>query len=203
MPQKATAKATGIAISLSLPLEAFLGLLSESTELVQGIFRQLLDEPGGGAWRRVISGVVHAPSAARLRDGLQPIEKVLVLEESAGLLPSHVRPARRAWRHRARGEDRRGDVLFRESDAPAIHMVLEGELSLEPMAGGEPMHVAAGDAVGVYETLGGLEAGGWRGHVTRAGVDAPHRARGAVRSARRSDRSAAGTLQRAAAHARA
>jgi hypothetical protein len=63
-----------------------------------------------------------------------------------------------------------GDVLFRESDAPAIHMVLEGELSLEPMAGGEPMHVAAGDAVGVYETLGGLEAGGWRGHVTRAGV---------------------------------
>jgi len=24
--------------------------------------------------------------------------------------------------------------------------------------------------VGVYETLGGLEAGGWRGHVTRAGV---------------------------------
>ena len=38
------------------------------------------------------------------------------------------------------------------------------------MAGGKPMHVAAGDAMGVYETLGGLEAGGWRGHVTRAGV---------------------------------
>ena len=170
VPQKATVRAAGIAISLSLPLEAFLGLLSESTELAQGIFRQLLDEPGGGAWRRVIRGVVHAPSAARLRDGLQPIEKVLVLEEvpvfsratseQLAALAGIAREVRIA----------EGDVLFRESDAPAIHMVLEGELSLEPMAGGEPMHVAAGDAVGVYETLGGLEAGGWRGHVTRAGV---------------------------------
>src|SRR5262249_54610511 len=60
VPQKATAKAAGIAISLSLPLEAFLGLLSESTELAQGIFRQLLDEPGGSAWRRVLRNVVHA-----------------------------------------------------------------------------------------------------------------------------------------------
>ena len=152
--QKATAKAAGIAISLSLPLEAFLGLLSESTELAQGIFRQLLDEPGGGAWRRVISGVVHAPSAARLRDGLQPIEKVLVLEEmpvfsraTSDQLAALAGIAREV-------KIAEGDVLFREADAPAIHMVLEGELSLEPMAGGEPMHVAAGDAVGVYETLG-------------------------------------------------
>ena len=86
-----------------------------------------------------------------------------------------------------------GDVLFREGDAPAIHIVLEGELSLEPMAGGEPMRVAPATAIGVYETLGGLEADGWRGHVdARAAWRLRVEREAPVRSARRSDRPAAG-----------
>jgi CRP-like cAMP-binding protein len=61
-------------------------------------------------------------------------------------------------------------LLFREGDAPAIYILLAGELSLEPVAGGEPAFAKAGDCIGVYETLGGAESTGWKGHVTRAGV---------------------------------
>jgi hypothetical protein len=170
VPQKATVKASGIAICLSLPNEQFLGLLSENTELAQGVFRMLLDTHGGTAWGQVLRNVAHPPSAARLRDGLQAIEKVLVLEEmpvfsrassdQLAALASITREVKFV----------EGEELFGAGDAPAIHIVLEGELSLEPMDGGTPMSAGAGDCTGVYETLGGLDQTGWRGHVTRGGV---------------------------------
>jgi CRP-like cAMP-binding protein len=170
VPQKATVKASGIAICLTLLSDQFLGLLSENTELAQGVFQMLLDTHGGAAWDRVLPHVAHPPSAARLRDGLQPIEKVLILEEmpvfsrasseQLAALASITREVRLA----------EGDVLFGAGDAPAIHIVLEGELALEPMGGGAPLAAGPGDATGIYETLGGLESTDWRGHVTRAGV---------------------------------
>ena len=170
VPQKATVKASGIAICLSLLNEQFLGLLSENTELAQGVFRMLLDTHGGTAWGQVLHNVAHPPSAARLRDGLQAIEKVLVLEE----MPVFSRASSDQLAALA-GITREvkmteGEVLFGAGDAPAIHIVLEGELSLEPMDGGTPMTAGAGDSTGVYETLGGLDQTGWRGHVTRGGV---------------------------------
>ena len=64
VPQKATVKASGIAICLSLLNEQFLGLLSENTELAQGVFRMLLDTHGGTAWGQVLRDVAH-PSPAR------------------------------------------------------------------------------------------------------------------------------------------
>ena len=130
----------------------------------------LLDTHGGTAWGQVLHNVAHPPSAARLRDGLQAIEKVLVLEE----MPVFSRATSDQLAALA-GITREvkmteGEVLFGAGDAPAIHIVLEGELSLEPMDGGTPMTAGAGDCTGVYETLGGLDQTGWRGHVTRGGV---------------------------------
>ena len=46
-----------------------------------------------------------------------------------------------------------GDLLFREGDAPALYVLLAGEVSLEPMAGGEPSPPAPATTIGVYETL--------------------------------------------------
>ena len=57
-----------------------------------------------------------------------------------------------------------------EGDAPAIYILLMGELSLEPVGGGEPAFAKAGDSIGVHETLGGAESTGWKAHVTRGGV---------------------------------
>jgi CRP-like cAMP-binding protein len=114
--------------------------------------------------------VVTRPSVARLEDGVQAIEKILVIEEMPLLA-------------RARAEDiaalaaiarevplTAGELLFREGDAPALYVLLGGEVSLEPMAGGEPVHAVAGDTVGVYETLSGAETTGWRAHVTVPGT---------------------------------
>ena len=162
----------------------------------------LLDTHGGTAWGQVLRDVAHPPPAARLRDGLQTIEKVLVLEE----MPVFSRASSDQLAALA-GITREvkmteGEVLFGAGDAPAIHIVLEGELSLEPMNGGTPMSAGAGDCTGVYETLGGLDQTGWRGHVTRGGVALAGRPRGVVRSAGRPDRPVARPLQRAAAAAR-
>jgi CRP-like cAMP-binding protein len=113
---------------------------------------------------------VRPPSEARLRDGLQPVEKVLVLEEmpvfsraSSDQLAALASIAREI-------KLVPGEYLFREGDAPALHIVLEGELTLEPLAEGAPMRALAGDAVGVYEMLGGLEHTGWRGRASQPGV---------------------------------
>jgi hypothetical protein len=170
VPQIATVKASGIAICLSLQNEQLLGLLSENTELAQGVFRMLLDTHGGMSWKQVVPDVAHPPPAARLRDGLQPIEKVLILEE----MPVFSRASSEQLAALS-GVTREvklveGDVLFGTGDEPAIHIVLEGELALEPMGGGTPLAAGPGDATGIYETLGGLDATEWRGHVTRGGT---------------------------------
>ncbi len=170
IPQRATVRASGIAICLSLMNEQFLSLLSDNPELAQGVFRMLLDTHGGDAWQRVLAGAVQPPSAPRLRDGLQTIEKVIILEEMPvfSRASSEQLAALAAVTRDVKLTE--GEVLFGAGDAPAIHIILEGELALEPMGGGEPMSAGPGDATGIYETVGGLEATGWRGHVTRSGV---------------------------------
>jgi hypothetical protein len=134
------------------------------------VFRMLLDTHGGMAWGKVLRDVAHPPSAARLRDGLQTIEKVLVLEEMPvfSRASSDQLAALAVITREVKLVE--GEVLFGAGDAPAIHIVLEGELSLEPMNGGTPLSAGPGDCTGVYETLGGLDQTGWRGHVTRGGV---------------------------------
>jgi AAA family ATP:ADP antiporter len=170
VPQRATVKASGIAICLSLMNEQFLGLLSENTELAEGVFRMMLDTHGGALWGEVLRDVTHPPSLARLGDGLQAIEKVLILEE----MPVFSRASGEQLAALA-GITREvrlieGEVLFGAGDAPAIHIVLDGELSLEPMSGGTPLSAGPGDATGVYETLGGLDTTAWRGHVVAGGL---------------------------------
>jgi AAA family ATP:ADP antiporter len=170
VPQGATVRAAGIAICLSLGLDQFLGLLSENTDLAEGLFRQLLDVHGGRALSQVVAGVVTPPSPARLRDGLQAIERVLIIEELPLFSSAAADQLAAVAGITRQVKLTEGDVSFREGDAPAITLVLDGELSLEPMAGGTPLAAGAGDVVGLYETLGGLAATGWRGHVTRGGL---------------------------------
>ena len=170
VPLRATVKSDGTAICLSLLNEQFLSLLSDNVELAQGVFRMLLDTHGGEAWARVLTGIVEPPPPERLRDGLQLIEKVILLEE----MPVFSRASSEQLAALA-GAAREvklaeGQVLFGAGDEPALHLILEGELTLEPMTGGDPMTAGPGDCAGIYETLGGLETTGWRGHVTRGGV---------------------------------
>ena len=169
-PAHATVTAIDRAICLALRSEQVLGLLSENTDLAQGLFRTVMEREAGQAWRGVVGGVASDPAVTRLGDGLQPIEKILVLEQlpifsraSAADLSALARIARELPLVA-------GDLLVRDGDAPALFVVLTGVLALEPLAGGAPLTAGPGDTVGVYETLSGAETTGWRMHVTEPGV---------------------------------
>lgn len=168
--QRATVKSDGTAICLTLLDEQFLGLLSESEDLATGVFRVLLDTHGGEALTRVLTAAVHPPSPERLRSGLQLIDRVILIEE----IPIFSRASSEQLEALAAAAREvrftKGQVLFEAGNAPAMYIVLDGELTLEPMTGGNPMVAGPGDCTGVYETLAGLESTGWKGHVTRDGV---------------------------------
>ena len=168
-PAGATARAEERAICLELREEDFLGLLSENVDLVQGVFRMLLDRNSGSIWKSVIRGSVTRPTVGRLSDGLQAIDKLLVVEEmpvfhrasAADLtaLASIVREAPLTA----------GETLFQESDVPAIYVLLTGRLSLT-IPDGAAEDAGPGDTVGVYPTLSGADTFGSRATVTESGT---------------------------------
>ena len=170
IPVRTGARAVELAVCLSIMTDHFLGLLSENTELAQGLFRMLLETHGSPAEGRVLRGVVEPPPAERIVDGLQPIERLLVLAAMPVFAQASTEQLAALGAVTREVTLTAGSVLFRESDAPAIYLVLAGELALEPATGGEPLSVGAGDCVGVYETLGGLDTSDWRAHVTRGGM---------------------------------
>jgi HEAT repeat protein/CRP-like cAMP-binding protein len=168
-PAAETTRAKDRAICLALGEEDLLGLLSESVDLVQGLFRTLLERVGP-AWSTGVHLSRHKADGVRLADGVQAIEKVLVLEEMPVLSRASATDlaALAGVAHEVRLTA--GEVLFAESEVPAIFILLAGELSLEPMTGGEPKAAGPGDTVGVYATLSGADTNGWRAHVTAAGT---------------------------------
>jgi AAA family ATP:ADP antiporter len=170
VPHRSTAAAHGIAIVLTMLHEQFLSLLSENTELAQGVFRTLLTTPDEWASAAVTRDVVRPSIVARPGEGLQMIEKMLVLagmpvlsRASSDQLQALAGIARQTTLNS-------GDVVVAAGDAPAIHIILDGELSVEPLDGGAAVRAGAGDCTGLFETLGGRAETGWRGQVTRPGV---------------------------------
>jgi CRP-like cAMP-binding protein len=169
-PATATVKAVDRAICLALRSEQVLALLSENTELAQGLFRMVLERQASSAWQGVVRGVVERPDVVRLGEGLQVIDKILLFEE----MPVFARASASDVAALA-GISREarlvpGEMLFQGGEAPALFVVITGELALEPIGGGSPLAAGPGDTVGVYETLAGAETTGWRAHVTTPGV---------------------------------
>jgi CRP-like cAMP-binding protein/HEAT repeat protein len=166
-PCAATFTAVDRAICLALRNEQVLALLSENADLVQGLFRMAIERENGDAWRGVVRGMGERSGLGRLAEGLQPVEKILLMEgmpvfarasaEDVSALAAIGREVRVAS----------GDTLFRDGDVPAIYLVVDGELAIEPLAGSAPLAAGPGDTIGIYETLSGAETAGWRAHVTR------------------------------------
>jgi CRP-like cAMP-binding protein len=128
-----------------------------------------LELHSASAQQLVVPGVVRPPHATRFKDGLEPIEKVLLLEEMPVFSRATSEQLSLLGGITQEVKLTEGELLFREEDAPAIYILLDGELSLEPVAGGQPLFAKAGDSIGVYETFGGAESTGWKAHVTRNG----------------------------------
>jgi AAA family ATP:ADP antiporter len=145
-------------VCLALSLEECRTLLADNTDLVQGLFRTLLDHPRFAGDRFVVAGTAGA-ELARLASGeTTPVERLLALQT----IPAFARLAAEELLQLA-GVARRvpfgpGRPVARPADPPSLLLVLEGELAIE--ADGLPALAAKpGDAVGLFETLAGVPLG--------------------------------------------
>ena len=171
-PLRETARAVETSICLAIASEEFRVLLSDNIELAQGLFRMLLSAPSGKGRPSIRERAVH-PEERSLNtvgtEGLKPIEKVLLLQE----LPVFSRTtADELFALTAIAQELplvKDERVFGEGDQPAIHIILSGELSVEPPEGDGAFVVKAGDALGLDETLAGTPFG-WRGNVVKEGL---------------------------------
>ena len=168
IPMRATARAADVAIALSLTREEFLTLLSDNIDLAHGLFKMLLDARSEAGWRRVTPGRLPAEIHERAAGGLQPIERVLLLQSSPLLRRATGEQLLRMAAIAQQAALAPGAVLFGETDNPAIYALLSGEVTVES-PGEAPLTAGAGDTIGIYETLAGVPAGA-KVTVTKPGV---------------------------------
>jgi AAA family ATP:ADP antiporter len=156
-----TIRTTETSVCLALSADEVRTLVSDNTELVEGLFRMLSDASFTAGERLVVRGTrADGQEIAGLAaEGLKPIERVLVLERipifgditAAELLTlaSIARPIRLAG----------GEALFREAETPAMYALTAGLVALESEGSDEHVNASAGDVIGAYETLAGIPLG--------------------------------------------
>ena len=167
-PSTETVRTNGVAVTLVLTAEELRTLLADNGEFVSGLFATLaerLTEP---------DVPVHTISGARdlelmAATGLSPIEKVLALQN----IPLFSRVSADEMRHLANIATtvnmKAGEALFPESAAPALWLILSGEVSLESTSGAPAMAVKSGDVIGSIFTMAGRPLGR-SADVLRSGV---------------------------------
>ena len=167
-----TVLATESSICLAIAAEEFRTLLSDNIELAQGLFQQLLSTPSNNGRPSLMRRAVHLqerPLVPGGGEGLKPIEKVLFLQE----LPIFSRTtADELFALAAITEEFPlvdNEPIFNEGDAPALHIVLSGELSIQSPDDGGAELIKPGDVLGLHETLAGTPFG-WRAKVEKGGM---------------------------------
>jgi CRP-like cAMP-binding protein len=149
-----TIRTAETSVSLALTTDEVRTLVSDNTDLVQGLFRMLVSR---AATDRV---VIKAPSAAPLATlspgPLKAVDKGVVIE-TLPLLNHLSAEETMALAGIAREVPlTEGAALFAEADPPAIYAVLAGVLTLESAADSGKVVAGPGDVVGFYETLAGV-----------------------------------------------
>ena len=152
-PMRASARTNSRAICLALTIEECRGLLSENPDLVEGLFRTILDDPAFAAGAAVVKGT--GEDAIRLAgDGLTPIEKVMALQRISTFAHFRADELLALANGARRVALEEGATLFGEGAPPSLYILVTGEVALEhpsaPRLDADP-----GDAIHLYETLAG------------------------------------------------
>jgi CRP-like cAMP-binding protein len=148
----------GVAVTLVLAIDELRTLLADNTDLVSGLFTTLSDTS-----LRDQSPVQPASGAAELErlatGGLTPIEKVLALQR----VPLFERASAEEMRHVAELATTvpfaAGGALFNESAAPALWLLLSGEVTLKRGDGAPPLTAIGGDVIGATHAMAGVPLG--------------------------------------------
>ncbi len=161
--QRGTISAGEGAVVLSLEAGDLLGILSEDVGLTRPLFRALLEDSTAESRVLRASGPVPAGEPA----GAQTLETVHVLEAS----PLFSRATAEQLVHLAQVARpvslTPGALLLDDADPPAVYVLASGEVSVEA-DGAAGLQAAAGDTLGVRETLAGI--GGTRARAETAGL---------------------------------
>jgi ATP:ADP antiporter, AAA family len=154
-PMPATIRAaTDTVIALSLKTDEFLSLLSENVEIAQGIFRLLIERRGGPGQLTLMHGSLSPELRAKAKAGLQAVDRVLMLQSSP-LLSRATAPQLVRLAGIARPIPLAAGDTPLDGAEPSILIVLSGAVRVE-RDGTDAGLAEAGDAIGIYETLGGV-----------------------------------------------
>ncbi len=168
-PIPATVRTTAKCVSLALKGQRYRTMLADNTALVQGLFRLLCDGTATATERVVDRGTSATSSFMSATGSLKPIDKVLGL----GTIPIFAGIAAEDMLSLASiAEEIRlvpDSFLFRETDPPALHVLLSGELSLESSRDQPAIAVGPHDAIGIRETFARVPLN-LRARVTRGGT---------------------------------
>jgi ATP/ADP translocase/CRP-like cAMP-binding protein/HEAT repeat protein len=158
MPMPETMRTDGLAVTLVMRRSELRTLLADNVDLVSGLFATLSATPPGVT--ATDAGTVGAQLEELARSGLSPVEKVLALQR----VPLFSRVAADEMRHladAAQAVDLAQDAtLFTESAAPALWLVLSGELALTSgVENAAPRTVRSGEVIGALEVMSGKPLG--------------------------------------------
>jgi ATP/ADP translocase/HEAT repeat protein/CRP-like cAMP-binding protein len=166
-PMSETIRTEGLVVTLAMTVEELRTLLADNTDLVSGLFSTLSDSMEGEGAPIQASGAA-AEIEPLAEGGLAPVERVLALQH----VPLFSRVSADEMRQLADLAQtvalEPGKVLFAESAAPALWVIISGEISLEA-ADGRSYTAATGDVVGAIGTMAGRPLG-LSAQVVRHGV---------------------------------
>ncbi len=159
-PLSWTLKTTARCVCLDLTIEEWRTLLAENGDLVQGLFRTILDSSAFAGERFVIEGGPEAPSElGRLAaEGVTAIEKVLALQKVGPFTQIAAEELLELANRSQRTTCADGQTLVKAAEVPPVLIVLAGQLVLDG-SGTQPVTSRAGDVVGLMEALAGVPLG--------------------------------------------
>ncbi len=164
-PLSDTARTVQTSICLQLTLEEARSLLAENTDIVQGLFRWVLDHPTFQRDRIVVRGEAASDAGADVAG--KPVDPIVALQRVS--LFSRVPVEERLSLASVSREEvlTEGETVALPGSVPGVFIVLDGEITVAG-DGSEPVVVRGGDALGVFETFAGVPLGR-TATVTRAG----------------------------------
>jgi CRP-like cAMP-binding protein len=168
MPMPETLRTDGLAVTLVMRRSELRTLLADNVDLASGLFATLSVTPPGVTATE--AGTAGAPLEELARSGLTPVEKVLALQR----VPLFARVAADEMRHladiTAAVDLAPGTSPFAESAAPALWLMLSGEMELASSAANVPPRtVRSGDVIGALEVMSG-EPLGLAAKTTKPGI---------------------------------
>lgn len=169
-PIRVTARAVVPSLGLVLEPEAFLTVLSNNVELIEGLARMLLESTVAGGKPAIVRPAADRPLRRSRREaGLTPVEKALLLRDVPIMSRATATELTEIASIAREVTLAPGSRLFSEYDPPSLYVIVSGELLLTQDDGDETFRAGAGDIVGAYAPLAGGSSV-WRADVLQGGI---------------------------------